>query len=95
MPAILVLIEKLLPFLVIIAELIFAKKPKAGEDKKAWVMGIFDAAVGGADAAFTGGAAETWAELKPDVSKMIDGAAGLAFPHIYQGVIDRTDPRNV
>jgi hypothetical protein len=79
MPAILALFIRLLPSLVAIAELIF-NKPKAGEEKKGWILSIFEAAMRGADTAFTGGAAETWAEIRPEVSKMIDGAAAIAFP---------------
>jgi hypothetical protein len=79
MPSLLALIIKILPSLVAVAEAIF-NKPKAGEDKKAWVMGIVDSAMQGADVALTGGAAETWAVIRPEMSKIVDGAAAIAFP---------------
>jgi hypothetical protein len=79
MPAILAIIFKALPSLVAIAELIF-NRPKAGEEKKAWVESILGNVMQGVDIALTGGAADTWATIKPHVGAIIDASAAIAFP---------------
>jgi hypothetical protein len=79
MPAILAILIKVLPSLVAIAELIF-NRPQAGADKKDWVMGIIGNVMQGVDAGLTGGAAETWAAIKPNVGVIVDASAAIAFP---------------
>ena len=79
MPAILALIIKLLPTLVAIAELIF-NRPKAGAEKKDWVMGIAGNLIQGVDMTATGGAADTWERIKPAVGVIVDASAEIAFP---------------
>ena len=85
MPAILALFIKLIPTilqLVVAVEPLFTK----GADKKAAVLKTTEALIQGADTAFTGGAAETWAILKPLVNTAIDVGATIYFPHT--GVMD-------
>jgi hypothetical protein len=76
-----------------VAETSYANVPQSGAEKKSLVMTIIEAIFGGISAVSTGGQAETWARIQAPVSAIIDSAAAIAFPH--QGVIDRTDPRNV
>lgn len=79
MPAILALIIKLIPSLVAIAELVF-NRPKAGEEKKDWVLTVAGNVMAGLDTALTGGAAETFNRVKPLVGQIIDASAAIAFP---------------
>jgi hypothetical protein len=84
MQAALALIIKLLPSLVAIAELIF-NRPKSGAEKKQWVLAMMEHLFNGADAAFTGGAAETWGRIREPAGVLVDAAANIAFPH---GLVD-------
>jgi len=79
MPAILGLVIKLIPTLVAVAELIF-NRPKAGEEKKEWVLSMADNVMTGVDITLTGGAADTWARIRPLVGNVVDASAQIAFP---------------
>ena len=79
MPAILALVIKLIPVLVSIAELIF-NRPKAGEEKKDWVLNVAGTVMNGVEASLTGGAAETWDRIQPLVGQIVDASAAIAFP---------------
>lgn len=87
MPLILEAVIKLLPTLVSIAELIF-NRPKAGAEKKGWVMGIANNIMSGVDASVTGGAAETWTRIKPLVGNIVDASAQIAFPSKATSLVD-------
>ena len=81
MPAILSLIIKLLPTLVGLAELIF-NRPKAGAEKREWVLGVANTIMQGTDTALTGGAAATWDRIQPLVGQIVDASAAIAFPPV-------------
>jgi len=81
---IIALLIKLLPVilqLMSLAEKAYADKPDSGAEKKALVIDVTGALVQGAEAVFTGGAAETWDRIKEPVGSIIDSAASIAFPH--------------
>ena len=76
----LTILLQLLPSLIKIAEAIFANIPKSGADKKALVMGVVENLVGVADTTFSGGAKETWEQIKPSVGMVVDATANIIYP---------------
>jgi len=76
------LFMQLLPTVIKLAQLaeqIFDNKPKAGQEKKAMVMGAIQAIVEGAQAISTGGQANTWKEIEKPLGIAVDIATGFIF----------------
>lgn len=76
--ALLPLIVWAIPKLVSLAEGLFSWKSKSGADKKAFVEGSLKNIVGSMQEISTGGQKNTWDELAPSISVLIEGAVGLA-----------------
>jgi hypothetical protein len=64
-----------------LAEKLFVEKPESGAEKKDFVIQVVQALVAGAGAVFTGGAANTWAQISGPIGTIIDAAAAMQFPH--------------
>lgn len=70
----------LIPKLVELAEFIFSKVPKSGEQKKELVMGVTKEVVNTMKSISTGGQKETWEEIEAPISSAVDSIAGTIFP---------------
>ena len=57
----------------------FSDKPKSGELKKAIVMNAAETITTGFAVGTTGGAKETWEELKPLIDEFVEKAVAIAF----------------
>lgn len=76
--ALLPLIVWAVPKLVSIAEGIFSWKAKSGADKKQFVTNTLQGVVGSMQQVSTGGQKETWDNLAPAISMLIEGSVAMA-----------------
>ena len=76
--ALLPLIVWAVPKLVSLAEGIFSWKKKSGADKKEFVTYTLKNIVGSMQEVSTGGQKETWDNLAPAISMLIDGSVAMA-----------------
>lgn len=76
----LTILLQLVPTLVKIAEAIFANIPKSGAEKREFVLGVVDNLAVVADNTFTGGARQTWEQIKPSVGLVVDATANIIYP---------------
>jgi hypothetical protein len=70
---------QVLPSLISLVEKLLG--PKNGEIKKELVMGATQIAMTAVGAISTGGQAQTWERIKPDVSTIVDSGVSILFPH--------------
>lgn len=76
--AMLPLIVWAIPKLTSIAEGVFSWKKTSGADKKRFVTATLKGIVGSMQEVSTGGQKETWNNLAPAVSLLIDGSVAMA-----------------
>lgn len=76
--ALLPLIVWAIPKLVSLAEGVWSWKAKSGADKKEFVTNTLQGIVGSMQQVSTGGQKETWDNLAPAISMLIDGSVAMA-----------------
>lgn len=69
---------QLLPSLIALVEKLLG--PKTGEVKKELVMEAAGLAMTAIGSLSTGGQAQTWQQIKPLVSQIVDASVAIAFP---------------